>query len=598
MCEWNFVRNLFSKRKSTGQGLDDNSEVIGPQWSGYFGSHWAKNLIPDNSENPICSSNLFVKTEVVGPFSMIYHSLVSEITNRYMAGQRIGIMELRSLITLKLKGLSNRKVADLLQINRKTIDSYTSRFTALNLSFEELIKLDEADLRDLFIEDGQTEKQRYEQLSAQFSYFEKELRKPGCTLQVLWKRYLEQNPQGYKYTQFTWHYRRWRTLNNHSGKLEHKAGEKLYVDFCGKKLSYFDKSSGEQTEVEVFVGVLPCSQYTFVTTVASQKREDFIDSLESCLKWMGGVPQAIVSDNLKSAVSKGSKYAPIINKTFADFALHYGCVVDPTRPYHPQDKALVERSVELVYQRIYYPLSKFIFFNITDLNKAIATLLIDYNDHLFSHGGGSRRSYFIDLEKQYLQPLPAGSYSIRHYRRAKVQRTAHIFLSEDRNYYSVPYRFTGLHVEVQFNQNHVEILYNHDRIALHKRSYRPGHYTTVADHMPSTHQAYQQWSPQHFEERAKQVGPSASEYIGKLLTQYSYPEIAYKQAQGILSFLKQYDRIRLENACKRALHYYKASYHTVASILKNNLDLEELPQQQQESSIGEHDNIRGAAHYH
>ena len=102
-----------------------------------------------------------------------------------MAGQRINLMELRSLITLKLRGLSNRKVADLLNINRKTVDNYTSRFSALNLGFEELIKLTEPDLRDLFTEEPQTEKQRYELLAARFSYFEKQLRKPGCTLQAL-----------------------------------------------------------------------------------------------------------------------------------------------------------------------------------------------------------------------------------------------------------------------------------------------------------------------------------------------------------------------------------------------------------------------------
>ena len=235
-----------------------------------------------------------------------------------MAGQRIDIMEIRSLVALKLKGLSNRKAADLLKINRKTVDSYTNRFAALNLSFQELMGLTESDLRDLFVENSQTEKERYEALSVQFPYFQKELRKPGCTLQELWKEYAEKNPQGYKYTQFTLHYRHWKKLNNHSGKLDHKAGEKLFVDFCGKKLAYTDRSTGEQIEVEVFLGTLPCTQYTFVKAVPSQKREDLILCLGSCLKWMGGVPQAIISDNLKSAVSKGSKYAPIINKTLTD----------------------------------------------------------------------------------------------------------------------------------------------------------------------------------------------------------------------------------------------------------------------------------------
>lgn len=513
-----------------------------------------------------------------------------------MAGQRIEIMEIRSLISLKTKGLSNRKIADLLKINRKTVDTYVSRFSSLELSNEELLGLSEADLRDLFTEESQTEKARYEALAGYFPYFEKELHKPGCTLQALWKEYITGHPEGYKYTQFTWHYRRWRKLNNHSGKLEHKAAEKLYVDFCGKKLFYVDKSTGEQIEVDVFVGVLPCSQYTFVKAVPSQQREDVLGCLAACLDWFGGVPQAIVSDNLKSAVSKGCKYAPVINKTLADFALHYGCAIDPARPYHPQDKALVERSVELVYQRIYYPLGKHTFFDLASLNKAITSLLQDYNDYLFSHGNGSRRSYFIDLEKAYLQPLPSGSYSIRHFRRAKVQKTAHVYMGEDRNYYSVPHRFTGMHVEVQYNQEVVEIFYNYERIALHRRSYKAGHYTTISDHMPSTHQMYGQWSPEYFENRAIQVGPCTLEYIRRLLAQYSYPEIAYKQSLGILSFVKSYNKERLEGACKRALEYYKASYHTIANILKNGLDMEQ-PSMDPIPDIGNHNNIRGAANY-
>lgn len=176
-----------------------------------------------------------------------------------MAGQRIDIMELRSLILFKLKGLSNRKVADYLKVNRKTVDNYTSRFKALDLSYQELVELQESDLRDLFTENSQTEKERYETLSSQFSDFQKELQKPGGTLQELWKEYFEKNPKGYKYTQFALHYRNWKNKSRHSGKLTHKAGEKLFIDFCGKKPWYVDRSTGEQIDVEVFIAVLPCS---------------------------------------------------------------------------------------------------------------------------------------------------------------------------------------------------------------------------------------------------------------------------------------------------------------------------------------------------
>lgn len=513
-----------------------------------------------------------------------------------MAGQRIEILELRTLITLKSKGFSNRKVAAPLNINRKTVDSYCARFSGLELDFVELLKLEDGELRELFTEDGQTEKQRYEQLAGMFSTFEKELKRPGATLQVIWRRYLERYPEGYRYTQFTTHYRKWRAKVNASGKHIHQAGQKLFIDFCGKKLSYVDRKTGEYISVEIFIAVLPCSQYTFVKGVHSQKREDFINALESCLSWMGGVPQAIVSDNLKSAVIKASRYAPQINKSLADFALFHHCVIDPARPYRPQDKAIVERSVKLVYQRIYFQLSSRTFFSLADLNIAIAEEMTRYNDHLFSHGNGSRRSLFLDVEKEYLQPLPEGSYSLRHYKRANVQKMSHIYLSDDRNYYSVPHRYVGHQVEVQYNQETVEILYNHTRIAKHVRSFRPGNYSTVAEHMPSNHQAYGQWSPEHFREWARKFGPSTVEYIDRLMGQYSYPEIAYKQSQGILSLGRTYGGERLEAACSRALGHTRSSYTTIGNILKNGLD-RVRERSAYEYRILDHPNIRGPEHY-
>lgn len=185
-----------------------------------------------------------------------------------MAGQRKDNMELRTLILLKDKGLSNRKVAELMNINRKTVDSYVQRFKALELDYSELLSMDEAELHDLFTEDDQTEKDRYETLSSLFSTIQKELKRPGATLQTIWQRYLLEHPDGYRYAQFTTHYRHWKGQVKASGKLEHKAGAKLFVDFTGKKMSYVNRSTGELVPVEIFVGVYPCSQY--LTTLMEQ----------------------------------------------------------------------------------------------------------------------------------------------------------------------------------------------------------------------------------------------------------------------------------------------------------------------------------------
>ncbi|MGJ1397462.1 hypothetical protein ACR78K_23690, partial [Sphingobacterium multivorum] len=167
-----------------------------------------------------------------------------------MAGQRKDKMELRTLILLKKKGLSNRKVAQIMNINRKTVDSYIKRFKVLELDHAELLAMDDANLHDLFTQDDQTEKMRYEHLSSQFSKIQQELKRPGATLQTLWQNYLLEYPDGYRYTQFTTHYRKWRGKIKASGKLDHKAGEKLFVDFTGKKMSYVDRGTGEVIPVE------------------------------------------------------------------------------------------------------------------------------------------------------------------------------------------------------------------------------------------------------------------------------------------------------------------------------------------------------------
>lgn len=514
-----------------------------------------------------------------------------------MAGQRLEMMDLRQLIQLKLQGSSNRKTAEALKVSRNTVNSYVACFKAYSFTFEELLELSDKDLSELFPQADYKDSDRYSQLSTQFPYFAKQLTKTGCTLQTLWHTYLEQHPGGYRYTQFTQYYKLWNNRQKPSGILLHKAGDKLFVDYTGSKLKYVDRNTGEVIDAEVFVAILPCSQYTFVKASASQKREDFIDGINSTLQWIGGVPKAIVTDNLKSAVSKGHKYAPEINKTLQDLAMHYNCVIDPTRPYHPKDKALVEGAVKLVYQRIFYPLSAHTFFSIDEINDAIMNLLGTYNQYCFQNAKTTREQRFEELEKTSLAPLPSQPYQIRYYKRAKVQKISHIFLSIDKNYYSVPYRYIGQQVEVQYNNNTVEIFYKRERVATHTRSFRGGAYNTIKDHMPSTHQAYNDMNPDIYKKRALHIGISTQAYIHRLFDQMPYPEQAFKQAQGILSFVKYYESGRVEKACKRAMDYHKSSYKIVETILKNKTDLIDDLIETHHTEISEHENIRGPENF-
>jgi len=519
-----------------------------------------------------------------------------------MAAKRIEIMDIRQILQLKNKDVSNRQIAITIGIHRNSINNYVRLFNASGKSYEALLSFTDEELQDLFPLVDRKDKAKYEELKKQFSYFQLELKKPGCTRQILWQAYLVQYPDGYGYTQFTQHLNSWLKSIKPSGKLNHKAGDKVYIDYTGKKLSYVDKVTGELIEVEVFVGILPCSGYTFVQASSSQKLNDFITSMNNCLLYFGGVPQAIVPDNLKSAVTKGSKYEPTLNKTFKDLALHYGCAINPTRTYSPKDKALVEGAVKLVYQRIFYPLDKMTFFSLADLNKEIARLLESYNDRRLTHLQISRRQQFQELEQSFLSSLPNEIYEIKQYRKATVQNIGYVFLNTDKNYYSVPYRFIGKQVQVSYTQQTVEICYKNQRIATHKRSFRPGHYLTIEDHLSSTHKFYQNWSPAFFEKLAAPHGTEVVQYIQALIKQATYPEIAYKQCLGIVGLKKCYPSHRINDACKRGLTFHRYGYHIIKNILDNNMDMEQLDALSDNANsdnniIPEHDNIRGATYY-
>jgi len=513
-----------------------------------------------------------------------------------MAAKQVDIMELKQLLLLKEKGESNRSCARILGIHRNTINHYVRLFRATGLSYTNLCSYNEKSLQELFPYKETIDEQRYSTLSGYFTYFDKELKKPGCTREALWREYFQKHPGGYGYSQFNEHINRWRDKVKGSGKLIHKAGDKVYVDYTGKKLQITDKQTGEIIEMEVFVAILPASQYTYVEASRSQKKEDFIRSVNNCLSFFGGVPKTIVTDNLKSAVSKASKYEAVLNKNLRALAVHYKTSINPTRAYSPQDKALVEGAVRLVYQRIFYPIGRMTFFSIEALNEAIREKLTLYNNYLMKQSEASRSRLFLDIEKPYLGKLPLQPYEMKEYRKAKVQKMGFVYLHENKNYYSVPFRYIGHSVEVQYNTDTVEIYCQSERIAMHKRSYKKGAYIKKDEHLSSSHKFYQDWSPEFFLSWAKKTGPNIEAYIDKLLKQDTYPEIAYKQCLGIIHLKSEYPVQRVDRACKMALGHYHYGYRIIKNILVNKTDME-APQTTQEPHIAKHTNIRGAETY-
>ena len=309
-------------------------------------------------------------------------------------------------------------------------------------------------------------------------------------------------------------------------------------------------------------------------------------------------PRAIVSDNLKSAVTRSSKYEAVINKTFKEFALHYGCAINPTRSYAPQDKALVENAVQLTYQRIYYPMRKITFFSLEELNKEIKKQLSSYNNVLFQRKEASRKELFQSIEAAELKPLVASKYQVKEYTSAKVQKMGYVYFSTDKSYYSVPYRYIGCQTQIQYTDKRIEVYYKNERIATHERLIHKGAYITNKNHLSSTHQAYSQWSPSYFSQQGEKIGVHVAQFMAGLFAQGDYPEISYKRANGILHLAKKYDKERIDKACLLAINHKIYSYQRLKNILKNNIDLQDTMQEETEQShIPEHENIRGKDNY-
>ncbi len=314
----------------------------------------------------------------------------------------------------------------------------------------------------------------------------------------MWGEYKQQHADGYSYAHFCRYLRDWISSRGATMHFEHSPGDKLYIDFAGKKLHWVDRQSGEIHDVEVYVALLGYSQFTYVEAIHSQKKEDFISATENALHYFGGVPRVLVTDNLKSAVTKASKYEADLNTDFADFANHYKTSVLPARSYKPRDKALVEKAVNIVYSRIYAPLRDRIFYSLKELNQAIADLLETHNGQAFQKMPQSRRERFEAQEKNKLLPLATDRYQMKKFKSITVMKNSHVHLSEDKHYYSIPYRFIGKKVKMIYSKSQVAIFYNKERIAFHKRDTQHFGYTTIKEHLPSAHLFVSDWNPDKF----------------------------------------------------------------------------------------------------
>jgi transposase len=422
-----------------------------------------------------------------------------------------------------------------------------------------------------------------------------ELRKKGVTLQLLWMEYKERFPEGYQHSQFCEYYNRWAKTLEVSLRQEHRAGEKMFIDFAGKGIPVTDPSTGEITEAQIFVAVLGASNYTYAEALPSQSLPFWIRAHIHAFEYFHGVSEILVPDNTRVAVSKACRYEPDLNPVYLSLAQHYSTAIIPARPGKPKDKAKVEAGVLLVTRWIIAALRHHTFFSIEELNERIRELLERLNTRKFRKLNSSRRELFETLERPSLKPLPAERYRYIDFRQPTVNIDYHVDV--DKHYYSVPYQLIGKKVEAFLSADTVDIFHSNRRIVTHQRSFQKGNYTPLTEHMPKSHQKHLEWTPSRIIHWAEQTGPATARLVETILSTKPHPEQGFRSCLGILRLGKKYSQERLEAASTRAVHLKAFSYKSIKSILETGFDRMPITEKKEVMPALCHDNIRGKEYF-
>lgn len=506
--------------------------------------------------------------------------------------------KIREILRLGEHGQSERSIASALGVSRPTVSEYLRRFKQAGLTFAALTAMKDEEMHGMLSKPAAPDAKE-SRLEARFPDYLRELKRTGVTLKLLWDEYIVEDPDGYRYSQFCHLFYEWRKATSVSMHIEHRAGDKMFVDFAGNKFTYTDQMTGETRRLEVFVAILGASQLTYAEALPDQKLESWIRANENALRYFGGVSRAIVPDNLKAAVTKADRYEPDINPQYADFARHYDTAILPARPRKPKDKALVENAVRLVYERVYAPLRDRTFASSSGVNRAFRALIDEHNNRPMQKLNISRRALFEETERTALRPLPITRYEFRSFQGpTTIQFNYHVYLKADKHYYSVPYRLRkkSRKISLYYTNSAVELYAGSERIAVHARDRRPHGYTTLPEHMPSHHRHVADWSPERILKHAESHGPHVRKLAQSILSGRAHPEQAFKSCQGIVHLAKKYGDFRVNRACKRTLEAGIHSYRTVKNILESGLD--QIDEEQPDLRVlPTHENIRGGDYY-
>ncbi len=509
-------------------------------------------------------------------------------------GGKKSMRTVREVLRLHFEhGLSQRAIARSCAASPTTVGGYIERAGKTGQDWAALSVLDDSSLKTILYSDGSAPPSR--KSMPDFSFLRNEMKKKGVTLQLLWEEYRAIHPDGYGRSQFSELYRRHGKTLDPVMRFDHKAGEKLFVDFSGDRPSYVDSETGEIIEPELFVAVMGASSRIFATAVASQQIPDWTKAHIEAFEYFGGVPVCVVPDQLKSGIKTSCKYDPETNPVYAELCSHYDTVVIPARPLEPRDKAKVENGVLIAQRRILAVLRNHTFFSLTELNDAIAEVLDKLNDRPMQGIGKSRNQLFEETDKPALKPLPMKRFELQEWKQAKVHIDYHVVVHG--SWYSVPYTLIGEKVEVCLTLATVAILHNGKRVASHARTHRRNVYVTQHEHRPSAHQKHLEWTPERMQHWGASIGIKTGTMIDSIIKSVPHVDQAYRKCLGLLRLAKSCGHDRLELACDKALTLQAIGYRSVKNILDKGIEAADIPEPGAASLPLFHDNVRGSEYY-
>jgi transposase len=501
------------------------------------------------------------------------------------------VRKIGEVLRLQAQGLSQREIGQSVGAAKTTVREYLRRAAVAGIRWPLPEGLDDSQLEaklfpPLIVAAGKRRP------LPEWVEVHRELKsRRHVTLMLLWLEYRESHPDGLGYSQFCWQYRRWQGAQDVVMRLGYRGGERLFVDYAGDTVPVIDPDTGEIRSAQIFVAALGASGLLYAEASWSQDLGSWLLAHVHCFEVLGGVPEAVTPDNLRSGVSRACWYDPEINPSYLELARHYGTAILPTRIAKPRDKAAAEVGVQVVERWVLARLRHRRFFSLEELNRAIRELIEAVNGRAFRGQVTSRRDLFLELEKGALRPLPASRYEFARWKRGKLGIDYHVEFES--RFYSAPYRLARQEVEVRATSQVVEIYHKGARVASHVREYGKRRFITNPEHMPASHRAHLEWTPS----RLVRWG-AVAELAETMMRTRPHPEHGYRACLGLMQLEKRYGKERLNAACQRALLVGSPSYQSVKSILKAGLD--RVPAAAPKLVVlaaGRHENLRGPAYY-